>query len=349
MSLSLLARRWVAKLPACFRSNATSQSPAVIFEGMFRLNHLEEGLTRTKEERAGYFPAALDQSLANGRYTILRKLGWGTAASVWLAKDEKQQSHVALKIMTAFWTEKQGAYEELILSRVKTANTDHPGRAYLPQLLDGFDVESHHGKHRVLVTDVSGPSLHALRHDHLPKKSLLPSSILKQWLRELLLALDYLHTEVGVIHSDIRLPNILLDFPKSEDSLLQAVHDEPPKFYPTDTKLQGPVPTFVSQPFPVPSDIIDGHTPVPSVKLIDLGGANWVENHTWHTCHNEDMRAPEVILRHPWGPPADIRALCCVARSTASCCLGYTDLYILGYPSSGLSGRYSLWLEQMRH
>jgi serine/threonine protein kinase len=45
-----------------------------------------EDLSLTKGDKYGYFPAALNQVL-HRRYTIIRKLGWGTAASVWLAED----------------------------------------------------------------------------------------------------------------------------------------------------------------------------------------------------------------------------------------------------------------------
>jgi hypothetical protein len=63
---------------------------AIVFEG-FRstTDPPSENLTLTKQDRYGYFPARLNQSLADGRYTILRKLGWGTAASVWLANDNQ--------------------------------------------------------------------------------------------------------------------------------------------------------------------------------------------------------------------------------------------------------------------
>ncbi|EEB99838.1 hypothetical protein MPER_00383, partial [Moniliophthora perniciosa FA553] len=38
--------------------------------------------------------------LEDGRFCIVRKLGWGQNASVWLAKDRKVDRFVALKILT---------------------------------------------------------------------------------------------------------------------------------------------------------------------------------------------------------------------------------------------------------
>lgn len=35
----------------------------------------------------GYFPMRLGQALHRGKYTVVRKLGYGTNSSVWLAKE----------------------------------------------------------------------------------------------------------------------------------------------------------------------------------------------------------------------------------------------------------------------
>ena len=36
----------------------------------------------------GYYPIQLGHSLRNGRYLILRKLGYGSYSTVWLARDQ---------------------------------------------------------------------------------------------------------------------------------------------------------------------------------------------------------------------------------------------------------------------
>lgn len=102
--------------------------------------------------------------------------------------------------MTAYWTEKHGSHEEQIHSRFQEADGKHPGRRHLPRLFDKFDVESHHGMHRVLVTDAQGPNPYQIRNLLPSNEWLLPASLVKQWARELLYALDYLHT-AGIIHS----------------------------------------------------------------------------------------------------------------------------------------------------
>lgn len=58
----------------------TSDSP-----GLFP----EEPLDEPAYIGGGYYAVTPGENLNNGRYTILRKLGWGTAANVWLAIDTK--------------------------------------------------------------------------------------------------------------------------------------------------------------------------------------------------------------------------------------------------------------------
>ncbi|EIW53777.1 uncharacterized protein TRAVEDRAFT_133257, partial [Trametes versicolor FP-101664 SS1] len=40
-----------------------------------------------------YFPMRMGQTLDKGRYVVVRKLGYGTNSSVWLAKEAKYVSH----------------------------------------------------------------------------------------------------------------------------------------------------------------------------------------------------------------------------------------------------------------
>lgn len=47
----------------------------------------EEDLREGGRDNPGYYPARLGQPLGQGRYIVVRKLGWGQFSSVWLAKD----------------------------------------------------------------------------------------------------------------------------------------------------------------------------------------------------------------------------------------------------------------------
>ena len=54
-----------------------------------RLAFPEEDLRPDGKNNSGYFPARLGQPLEGGRFCIVRKLGWGMYANVWLAKDKR--------------------------------------------------------------------------------------------------------------------------------------------------------------------------------------------------------------------------------------------------------------------
>lgn len=39
--------------------------------------------------KGGYHPVHIGDQFSEGRYTVVRKLGWGHFSTVWLAKDDK--------------------------------------------------------------------------------------------------------------------------------------------------------------------------------------------------------------------------------------------------------------------
>lgn len=46
----------------------------------------------------GKFHLLVSREVYNHRYIIIQKLGWGHFSTVWLAKDKRYDSYVALKI-----------------------------------------------------------------------------------------------------------------------------------------------------------------------------------------------------------------------------------------------------------
>ena len=55
----------------------------------------DEGIDDYK--KGGYHPVHVGEVL-NGRYVILQKLGWGHFSTVWLSKDTKFNTYVAIKV-----------------------------------------------------------------------------------------------------------------------------------------------------------------------------------------------------------------------------------------------------------
>ena len=62
--------------------------------GSFDSSHSHSVMTEDEEDwedyvKGGYHPVHIGDSFSDGRYTVVRKLGWGHFSTVWLAKDTK--------------------------------------------------------------------------------------------------------------------------------------------------------------------------------------------------------------------------------------------------------------------
>src|SRR5687767_11106229 len=133
-----------------------------------------------------------------GRYRIERDLGGGGMAMVYLARDERHDRSVALKVLRPELAAVIGA--ERFLNEIKTtANLQHP---HILPLHDSGNVD---GTVWYVMPSVEGESL----RDRLTRETQLPLDDALQVTREVASALDYAHRH-GVIHRDIKPENILL-------------------------------------------------------------------------------------------------------------------------------------------
>ncbi len=137
--------------------------------------------------------------LFEGRYTILGKLGQGSYATVWLARDDAAKTEstkqVAIKILTAECTTGPESLDELgsFLSARSHGNSGD-GNERVVKLLGYF----HYRGHACLVLELLGESVDDVRGIIGSRR--LPAQVVKKLCRDMLLALDYLHNS-GVIHT----------------------------------------------------------------------------------------------------------------------------------------------------
>src|SRR5918998_1269920 len=149
-------------------------------------------------------------TLLQNRYLVVRPIGKGGMGAVYLAKDQRLRSTVALK-ETFF--EDAAMLKAFEREAALLANLRHPA---LPRVIDHFTED--HGQFLVMEF-IPGDDLEAM----LQAKggAFSPAEVLG-WADQLLDALDYLHTqEPPIIHRDIKPQNmklaargqiILLDF-----------------------------------------------------------------------------------------------------------------------------------------
>ncbi|KAF2861390.1 kinase-like protein [Piedraia hortae CBS 480.64] len=150
----------------------------------------------------GFHPVHLGDILHNERYRILHKLGYGSFSTVWAARDEQKQRYVAIKIPVA---DAPSTLETSILRTLAESKTEHPGMAYLPTLLDEFELVGPNGTHNCIVTEVYGVSVGLdLEDEHVP----LLASAARRRQREVLQAVDCLHQH-GIVHGDLYTGNVV--------------------------------------------------------------------------------------------------------------------------------------------
>jgi tRNA A-37 threonylcarbamoyl transferase component Bud32 len=133
-----------------------------------------------------------------GPYEIVRQVGQGGMATVYLARDLRHDRQVAIKILRPELSAMLGAERFLHEIRV-TANLQHP------HILPLFDSGSADGRLFCVLSYVDGESLRA----RLNREKQLPIEEAVRIAREVASALEYAHRH-GVIHRDIKPENILL-------------------------------------------------------------------------------------------------------------------------------------------
>lgn len=176
--------------------------------------------------KGGYHPVQVGEQFKEGKYTVVRKLGWGHFSTVWLSRDNVTQKHVALKVVRSAAHYTETAIDEIkLLNKIVGAKPDHPGRKHVVSLLDSFEHKGPNGTHVCMVFEVLGENLLGLikRWNHRG----IPMPLVKQITKQVLLGLDYLHRECGIIHTDLKPENVLIEIGDVEHIVKTFVKEEP--------------------------------------------------------------------------------------------------------------------------
>lgn len=158
----------------------------------------------------GYHTCYIGENYKNNKYTLVRKLGWGHFSTVWLARDNDRCCHVAIKVVRSAKHYAETAIDEIkLLEKVTNSDAQHPGHKHVILLLDHFMHEGPNGSHIVMVFEVLGENLLSLIRRYKHKG--IPVVFVKQIAKQLLAALDCLHRICGVIHTDLKPENVLIE------------------------------------------------------------------------------------------------------------------------------------------
>lgn len=160
-----------------------------------------------------------------GSFTVTKVLGKGRFSTVWAAGGA-----IAIKVYrSGFDNERYYANEVKILSLV----TQHA--VYCPHIIGYRGTFAHvsfgHGIPRIhpcIVFDNGGDSLATLvRFCKTQYDKGLPSPVAKSIMRNILTGLAYLHDQCGIVHTDIKPDNILLNgrVEDLDDSVVASIAD----------------------------------------------------------------------------------------------------------------------------
>ncbi|XP_026774766.3 SRSF protein kinase 2 isoform X1 [Pangasianodon hypophthalmus] len=158
--------------------------------------------------KGGYHPVKIGD-LFNGRYHVIRKLGWGHFSTVWLCWDIQGKRFVAMKVVKSAQHYTETALDEIKLLRcVRESDPTDPYKDMVVQLIDDFKISGINGIHVCMVFEVLGH--HLLKWIIKSNYQGLPLPCVKSIIRQVLQGLDYLHTKCKIIHTDIKPENILM-------------------------------------------------------------------------------------------------------------------------------------------
>jgi len=141
----------------------------------------------------------LINTLFDGRYRILRKLGSGGMANVYLAEDEELGRRVAIKILND-----RHASDDSFVERFRREAKNAAGLSH-PNIVSVYDRGEAEGTYYIAMEYLEGRSL----KDRIISEGPLPIAQAIEVARQILRAVGFAHRR-GIVHRDIKPHNVLL-------------------------------------------------------------------------------------------------------------------------------------------
>ncbi|KAL4891343.1 kinase-like protein [Aspergillus ambiguus] len=280
-----------------FRRFSSKRSPSPVHKFAQSNVRLLDSTEKFEEEmlpwysRELYYPVKIGE-VFRSRYQVIGKLGFGGYSTVWLCRDLQQHRYVTLKIFERDSLE--GKREADIYNHLSSLRTHHDGAKLVRMALDSFQLGSPKGSFQCLIHPPLGIRLFDFRNQLSTK--VLPEKILKLTLLHVFLALDFLHTEAGIVHTDIQEKNILFGI---EDSSILTDFEQSEKSNPSPRKIVGDRIIYSTRKL---ARTTKHGRPI----LCDFGQARFGSDTYRGDIQPHIYRAPEVLLRIPWDQKVDI-------------------------------------------
>jgi eukaryotic-like serine/threonine-protein kinase len=137
-------------------------------------------------------------SVVDGRYRVLRRLGSGGMADVWLAEDTHLQRQVALKVLHRRFAQDREFVERFRREAESAAGLQHPN------VVSVFDRGEFEGTYYIAMQYVEGATL-----KQLIDRGLTPEQA-AALIRQVLEAARFAHRR-GIVHRDLKPQNVIVD------------------------------------------------------------------------------------------------------------------------------------------
>src|ERR671935_67524 len=142
----------------------------------------------------------LINTLFHGRYRILRKLGTGGMANVYLAEDQELGRRVAIKILNERHAADDQFVERFRREAKNAASLSHPN------IVSIYDRGKAEGTYYIAMEYLDGRSLKEL----IVARGPAPVPLAVDYARQILGAIRFAHRH-GIVHRDIKPHNVLVD------------------------------------------------------------------------------------------------------------------------------------------
>ncbi len=137
-------------------------------------------------------------SVVDGRYRVLRRLGAGGMADVWLAEDQHLQRQVALKVLHRHFAQDREFVARFQREAEAAAGLQHPN---IVSVYDRGDLD---GTYYIAMQYVEGPTLKQLIENGLTPEQAVAL------IRQVLEAARFAHRH-GIVHRDLKPQNVIVD------------------------------------------------------------------------------------------------------------------------------------------
>src|SRR4051795_8920239 len=141
----------------------------------------------------------LIDTLFDGRYRIVRRLGAGGMANVYLAEDQTLGRNVAIKILNERHAGDEQFVERFRREAKSAASLSHPN------IVSIYDRGEAEGTYYIAMEYLDGKTLKEL----IVARGPAPVNVAIEYARQILSAIRFAHRH-GIVHRDIKPHNVLV-------------------------------------------------------------------------------------------------------------------------------------------